>query len=144
MFITEKSINGNIGASMESMEKAIEQQKNMDESKCNNCYNCNDCYNCNYCYKCNNCYKCYNCYKCNNCYNCTKCNDCDKQPIQIIGITWIVTIRQNETIKIGCEDHTREFWMNATDDEIAKMEYRALKFWGKYKNLILNFSSPES
>jgi hypothetical protein len=82
-----------------------------------------------------------NCTGCNDCTDCTRCIGCEKQPIQIIGLAWIVTIRQNDTIKIGCEDHSREFWVNATDSEISYMESRALNFWSKYKELILNFPS---
>ena len=43
----------------------------------------------------------------------------------------------SDHIKIGCEFHTREKWVQFTDDEIASMDSDALGFWKKYKNFIL-------
>ena len=120
MFITAKSVSGNVGVSSISMEKAEEQLVMMDCNHCDNCKNCNNC---------NNCY---------NCDNCNHCNNCNEQPIQISGLKWIVTIRANETIKIGCEDHDRDYWVNVSDEEVVKMNFGALKFWREFKNMILS------
>ena len=42
-------------------------------------------------------------------------------------------------IKLGCETHTKEEWVNFTDNEILKMDgENALKFWKTYKDFILS------
>jgi len=42
------------------------------------------------------------------------------------------------TIKIGCEMHSRKEWEGFADEDILKMDgKKALKFWNKYKNIIL-------
>jgi len=81
MFISEKTVNENIGYSEISQEKANLQAQKMENNGCYKCYNCNDCNDCEGCYKChdcNNCYKCYDCNDCEGCYNCYNCNDCYK------------------------------------------------------------------
>ncbi len=59
-------------------------------------------------------------------------------PIQILNLRWWVFILKNH-IQIGCEFHSKDEWKNFTDNEISVMHSKALEFWGKYKNLILEF-----
>jgi hypothetical protein len=157
---------GNSYSSEISQEDAEYRAKKLDDSgctNCTNCTNCNGCINCSNCYDCTGCNDCINCYDCDSCCHCSCCNACDYcnnctscvncnscvdcsnctvQPTQLIGLTWIVTIRSNNTIKIGCQDHSRPFWENASDSTIDKMNPVALTFWRKYKTLILSLPVP--
>ena len=49
---------------------------------------------------------------------------------------WTIWILDTH-IKIGCEFHSKIKWKNFTDHEISKMNYQALEFWNKEKELIL-------
>jgi hypothetical protein len=44
---------------------------------------------------------------------------------------------QKKKIRIGCQYHTTEEWRNFTDEEIGKMESRALGWWKKYKPVVM-------
>jgi uncharacterized protein YjbI with pentapeptide repeats len=57
-------------------------------------------------------------------------------PLFILGLAWPVYIFKNH-IKIGCQIHTKQEWLNFDDVDIAKMESRALAFWTKWKRHIL-------
>ena len=61
---------------------------------------------------------------------------CSKTPIYIQGLTWEITIA-DDTMAIGCQKHTIEAWNNFSDEEISKMEGRALEFWLTNKSFIL-------
>jgi hypothetical protein len=39
-------------------------------------------------------------------------------------------------IQIGCEKHTHEEWFNFSDEKIEAMEYGALEWWKKHKEII--------
>jgi uncharacterized protein YjbI with pentapeptide repeats len=57
-------------------------------------------------------------------------------PLFILGLTWPVYIFKNH-IKIGCQIHTKQEWLNFSDADIAKMESHASEFWAKWKKHIL-------
>lgn len=44
---------------------------------------------------------------------------------------------QQDWIRIGCQYHTTEEWANFTDEQISVMDYRALDWWLKHRDLIL-------
>jgi len=124
--------NGNIATvsywgSIEAAKQALTTLTN-----CYNCYNCNKCIKC---YNCNNCIKCYNCNNCNNCIKCTE------QPLLNAATNlWIITIRQDKTMRIGCQDHSLEIWMNFSDEEINDMDDKALEFWKFWKPIVSHFA----
>ena len=47
---------------------------------------------------------------------------------------------QRDHIRIGCQYHSTESWRNFTDDEISKMESRALDWWKKWKPIVLGIA----
>jgi uncharacterized protein YjbI with pentapeptide repeats len=57
-------------------------------------------------------------------------------PLFILGLTWPIYIFKTH-IKIGCQIHTKQEWLNFSDADIAKMESRASEFWAKWKKHIL-------
>jgi hypothetical protein len=57
-------------------------------------------------------------------------------PMFIDGLTWPVYIFKTH-IKIGCQIHTKQEWLNFSDADIAKMESHAPEFWTKWKKHIL-------
>ena len=58
-------------------------------------------------------------------------------PLTITGLRWSVYIDGTGKMRIGCQEHSVEAWKNFTDDEIKRMDSRALEFWNKYKGLLL-------
>jgi hypothetical protein len=58
------------------------------------------------------------------------------KPLFILGLTWPVYIFKTH-IKIGCQIHTKQEWLEFDDAVIAKMESRAPEFWAKWKKHIL-------
>lgn len=143
IFITEPSAQHNVGISLVSMEEALNQQTQMDNNNCNNCIDCRNCINCSYCNNCQNCIECGKCIHCENCENCSNCQeaeDCTSQPIQILGLRWLITIRANNTMKIGCQDHSLESWENFNDEEIEIMSYSAPIFWKQYKTMVMSLA----
>ena len=78
-----------------------------------------------------------NCSRCSGCSGCSDCSGCEKKPLSVLTTDrWIICIRQDRTIKIGCQDHTADEWMAFTDDEITAMHSDALVFWRKWKPVI--------
>ena len=67
----------------------------------------------------------------------------NKNPIFIIGLIWDVTITDFH-MKIGCQIHTVEAWCNFSDDEISRMESRALKFWKTYREHLLTLCKTQA
>ena len=60
-----------------------------------------------------------------------------KTPVCVTGLLWPVTISDN-IIQIGCQGHTADEWDEFDNHAIAGMDGRdALKFWVKYKQLIM-------
>ena len=59
------------------------------------------------------------------------------EPILISGLYWYVTISES-FLKIGCQRHRHSEWSKFTDDEIAEMEPRAIKFWKQNKSWLLS------
>ena len=57
--------------------------------------------------------------------------------IVIYGMTWTIQIAKNH-IRIGCQSHSLEKWINFTDDEIDSMHSDALNFWKENKEFIIN------
>jgi hypothetical protein len=49
---------------------------------------------------------------------------------------WSVTFGQQ--IIIGCKRHTSEEWANFSDEEISKMDVRALNWWKKWREIVLS------
>ena len=57
--------------------------------------------------------------------------------IVIYGMTWTIQIAKNH-IRIGCQSHSLEKWIDFTDDEIDSMHSDALEFWEENKEFIIN------
>jgi len=126
MFISEKTVNENIGYSEISQEKANLQAQKMENNGCYKCYNCNDC---------NNCEGCYKCHDCNNCYKCYDCYNCKIQPI-LAGFpnNWICygrLIEEKLQIVCGCRkksySEAKEYWTGKENKQevLAAVEYIA-------------------
>ena len=58
-----------------------------------------------------------------------------KQPIQISGLGWWITITEKH-IQIGCEVHKAEEWFEFKDSRIKLMHKDALDWWKKHKKFI--------
>jgi len=59
----------------------------------------------------------------------------NKQPIQISGLGWWITIAEKH-IQIGCEVHKAEEWFKFKDSRIKLMHEDALDWWKKHKKFI--------
>ena len=57
--------------------------------------------------------------------------------IVIYGMIWPIQITKN-CIKIGCQSHTLDDWVDFDDDKISKMHDNALEFWKENKDFIIN------
>ena len=79
---------------------------------------------------------CINCSRCSRCSRCSDCFRCEAQPVQITTELWNICIRQNGSMKIGCQDHPLIEWMGFDDERISSMHYLALTFWRKWKPVI--------
>ena len=64
-------------------------------------------------------------------------------PVIIYGLTWDVLIT-NEFLTIGCQRHSHAEWEAFSNDQIAKMESRALRFWQEWKRPLLSMCSIHS
>jgi len=64
-----------------------------------------------------------------------------KNPINL-QVYYNITIT-DEHIIIGCQCHTYQEWLNFTNDEINQMDIKALEFWKKYKNIVLEIFRNE-
>jgi len=114
---------------------------------CINCRNCTDCTDCTYCRNCTDCINCRNCAHCRNCTycvdcrNCLNCTYCAVQPIQIISGTYLVTIRKDGRIKIGCKDFHLSVWKDESPTGIsAHLTSMEQTCWNTYKTIILSLA----
>ena len=57
--------------------------------------------------------------------------------IVIYGMMCPIQITKNY-IKIGCQSHTLDDWVDFDDDEISKMHDNAIEFWKENKDFIIN------
>ena len=64
-------------------------------------------------------------------------------PLFIYGLAWDVLIT-NEFLTIGCQRHSHAEWEAFSNDQIAKMERRALRFWQEWKRPLLSMCSIHS
>ena len=55
----------------------------------------------------------------------------------IINTEFYNIVKCKQYIKIGCKQHTPAEWAAFTDEQISEMDDNALKFWHKYKSMIL-------
>ena len=93
--------------------------------------------NCTDCKDCRNCIDCINCTNCVDCTSCTYCENCTDQPIlNAMANTWIICLRKDQTLSIGCQNHSVDEWMHMSDERIDKMNRYALKFWKIWKPII--------
>jgi len=60
----------------------------------------------------------------------------DAEIIIITWSAWTVCIT-NGHIRIGCQSHKLEDWINFSDTEISEMDSKALDFWKENKELIV-------
>jgi hypothetical protein len=56
---------------------------------------------------------------------------------------YLVTILVGVKIHIGCKEYSIEEWENFTDEEIEKMDDEALKWWKKWKEIILKIAKEK-
>ncbi|RMF53250.1 MAG: pentapeptide repeat-containing protein [Bacteroidetes bacterium] len=48
---------------------------------------------------------------------------------------WTIQVHA-DSVRIGCQHHSHEEWMAFSDEEIAKMDDRALDWWRRYKPVV--------
>ena len=60
--------------------------------------------------------------------------------IRIDGMRWDVTILHGY-MRIGCQHHYVEDWDKFTDDEISKMDSKALEFWQANKQKLITIAN---
>ena len=150
MYYSSVTKNGNSSYSTISQESADRCADYLDMQNCRDCVNCRNCTDCRECRNCSRCVNCINCSNCSHCRSCiscldctecttcTECTDCAKQPIQITGGAYIVTIRTNKTIKIGCKDFPVSIWEDDSPNGIAsQLSTSELELWNKSKYVIL-------
>ena len=167
MIVTD--YNGEVVEFAGSEEDALKQGYNVNCVNCTNCRGCSgciDCLDCHHCHCCKNCFDCKrcihcifcaNCYNCINCHNCRHCDSCDKcsdcnncedcknftKPIVLTTDIWQVQI-SGTIMQIGCKRFTIEQWFAFSDEEIAKMEERALEWWKKWKSIIVEITKKQT
>lgn len=52
------------------------------------------------------------------------------------GLRWDV-VYTKDVLAIGCKQHTYTEWAEFTDEEVAKMDPKALEFWREHKAMLL-------
>ena len=60
--------------------------------------------------------------------------------IRIDGMRWDVTILYGY-MRIGCQHHHVDEWDKFTDDEISKMDSKALEFWKANKGKLITIAN---
>ena len=60
--------------------------------------------------------------------------------IRIDGMLWDVTILHGH-MRIGCQHHHVDEWESFTDDEISKMDNKALEFWKANKGKLITIAN---
>ena len=60
--------------------------------------------------------------------------------IRIDGMLWDVTILHGH-MRIGCQHHHVDEWESFTDDEISKMDSKALEFWQANKGKLITIAN---
>ena len=60
--------------------------------------------------------------------------------IRIDGMRWGVTILHGH-MSIGCQHHHVDDWDKFTDDEISKMDSKALEFWQANKQKLITIAN---
>ena len=60
--------------------------------------------------------------------------------IRIDGMLWDVTILHGH-MRIGCQHHHVDEWESFTDDEISKMDSKALEFWQANKQKLITIAN---
>ena len=60
--------------------------------------------------------------------------------IRIDGMRWDVTILYGY-MRIGCQHHHVDDWDKFTDDEISKMDSKALEFWQANKQKLITIAN---
>ncbi len=55
---------------------------------------------------------------------------------------WTICIRNNNTIRIGCQDHTVDEWLGFDDTAIAGMDPKAAEFMATWKPVIMAIVKP--
>ena len=129
---------GNSSYSELSQEAADQGADYLDRQNCTDCSHCINCINCINCIECRNCRNCTDCINCTDCRNCRNCINCTDQPIQIMGGIYIVTIRKDKTIKIGCKDFPISTWEDDSPNGISFwLSTSELELWNKSKHVIL-------
>jgi len=107
-------------------------------SGCSDCSYCSRCSGCSDCSRCSGCSDCSDCSGCSYCSGCSGCSDCSTQPkANLITGTWVTTVRQDDTVRIGCQDFSVDEWLSFTDERIAGMDPRAAEFMKTWKPVIL-------
>ena len=60
--------------------------------------------------------------------------------IKTLQTEFYIVVMTKDVMHIGCERYSYNEWFNFTDDQIAKMDRNALKFWNKYKLILRELS----
>jgi len=56
----------------------------------------------------------------------------------ISTLNWLVSINGLGMMRIGCQFHRIEKWKAFSDEEISKMDSKALYFWNQHKAMLLS------
>jgi hypothetical protein len=147
--MTVTNYNGNVVDWQGTAEEALARGLNVDCTgctgcthcsgccDCSGCSDCSDCYGCSDCSGCTRCSGCSGCCDCTDCTDCSCCSDCTEQPVAVISTgTWIICIRKDGTMKIGCQDYILDHWLNFNDTRIQEMHGNALAFWRIWKPVV--------
>ena len=125
MVITD--YNGNVIEFTGTRQEALDAGHNVDCISCRQCRSCSDCSYCSYCSR------------CSRCSYCSNCSRCPNQPhANLITDIWVICIRTNNTIEIGCQDHPTQHWLDFDDETIKLMHNNALVWWRKWKPVIIS------
>ena len=127
--------NGKIVEWAGTENEALNKGYNIDCSRCSNCSGCLDCLGCS---DCSDCLGCSDCLDCSDCSVCSGCSDCLNQPLaNIITSPWIITIRSDKSIQIGCQNYSLKEWLSFDEAKLLSFDDKAIDFMKKWKSVIL-------
>jgi hypothetical protein len=133
--------NGNVVCWSGTDEEALNKGYNIDCSdcsRCSRCVYCSLCSDCSGCSYCSDCSECSYCLHCSDCSRCSDCSNCLAQPkANIITNTWTIVVRNDNSIRVGCQDYTLKEWLSYDETHLLTMDANAVEFMNKWKNTIL-------
>lgn len=52
-----------------------------------------------------------------------------------------VVVSHDDYLAIGCEAHSKQEWIDFTDEQIVEMDNGALEWWKQYRDIVLAFAA---